>query len=202
MSPSVPLRSRRERHRHERRARIREAAYTLFRRRGYAGTTVDAIAERADVARGTFFNHYASKEGLLSEYYDRLSRQFLALLETAEGADTGARLKNLFTAAEKMLRAEGPLFETLYREVFLQPSLIRADAAIETRVLQRYELILREGQARGELRRELEVALGARVLIDLWAATLRTWLFSGRKRRLAAEMSAKVALLLRGMRSR
>src|SRR6188474_1073579 len=45
----------------ETRARVFAAATELFTRRGYHATTVDEIASRAEVAKGTFFVHFASK---------------------------------------------------------------------------------------------------------------------------------------------
>jgi TetR/AcrR family transcriptional regulator, cholesterol catabolism regulator len=45
--------------------RIREAALELFREKGYEAATVEEIAERADVAKGTFFNYFPRKDTLL-----------------------------------------------------------------------------------------------------------------------------------------
>ena len=44
---------------------IVEAGAALFVERGYAGTTVDAIAERAGVSRKTVFTSVGGKVGLL-----------------------------------------------------------------------------------------------------------------------------------------
>jgi AcrR family transcriptional regulator len=52
------LRGRRERKKRARRERIYEAARELFLEQGYAATTVAQIADTADVARTTFFNHF------------------------------------------------------------------------------------------------------------------------------------------------
>src|SRR5260370_27273969 len=62
--------SRRERKKEETKERIVQAAFALFRKRGVAATTVEEICERADVAKGTFFNYFPRKEavvGYLSE---------------------------------------------------------------------------------------------------------------------------------------
>ena len=49
------------------------AALELFEERGYGGTTVAAIAERAGVTEMTFFRHFPSKDAvLLSDPYDPL----------------------------------------------------------------------------------------------------------------------------------
>ncbi len=59
--------SRRERRRLEIRQRIVETALSLFETVGYEATTVTTIAERADIAYGTFFNHFPTKLDVLRE---------------------------------------------------------------------------------------------------------------------------------------
>ncbi len=49
------------------RARLFEAAVKLFAERGYAETSVDAIARAAGVAKGTFFIHFATKDAVVTE---------------------------------------------------------------------------------------------------------------------------------------
>ena len=63
MKPS----SRRERKKQETRQRLLECAWNLFQERGYDDTTVEDITEAADVAKGTFFNYFCTKETLLDE---------------------------------------------------------------------------------------------------------------------------------------
>ncbi len=55
----------RERQKATRHRDILEAAGTLFRRTGYADTSIEAIAERAEVAPGTVYNYFQSKGDLL-----------------------------------------------------------------------------------------------------------------------------------------
>ena len=62
---SVEL-SRRERKKDETRHRIFHAAIDLFREQGFEQTTVDDITEKADVAKGTFFNYFRRKEAVLA----------------------------------------------------------------------------------------------------------------------------------------
>lgn len=47
------------------RERIVEAALALFLEHGYEATTIDAIAEAADIARRTFFHYFDSKDGII-----------------------------------------------------------------------------------------------------------------------------------------
>src|ERR1051325_5692243 len=44
---------------------IMEAALDVFHERGYEGTTIPAIADRAGIAQGTLYNYFPSKEKLL-----------------------------------------------------------------------------------------------------------------------------------------
>lgn len=54
----------RERQKAGRRRRILDAADHLFRRSGFAGTSIEEIAERAGVAAGTVYNYFESKGDL------------------------------------------------------------------------------------------------------------------------------------------
>jgi AcrR family transcriptional regulator len=53
--------------RHATRARLLDAAFTVFARHGYAGTSVDAIARVAGHSKGAFYYHFASKESIFLE---------------------------------------------------------------------------------------------------------------------------------------
>src|SRR4051812_43033833 len=64
--PAAP--TRRERKRKNVGDRLYEAALALFVDKGFDATTMDEIAERADVARATVFNHYPQKAAFLEEW--------------------------------------------------------------------------------------------------------------------------------------
>ena len=69
------------------RQRVQEAALALFAERGYATTTVDDIAARAEVSARTVFRHFRDKEEVLFDADDALAA---ALLDAARDAPAGA----------------------------------------------------------------------------------------------------------------
>jgi AcrR family transcriptional regulator len=58
--------------------RILDAAQQLFFGRGYASTSVAEIIRAVDIAKGTFYHHFSSKEELLDEIVFRFTDEVLA----------------------------------------------------------------------------------------------------------------------------
>jgi AcrR family transcriptional regulator len=78
--PGRPTVGLRERKKARTRASIREHAMRLFREQGYGETTVEKIAEAAEVSPSTFFRYFPTKEDVvISDDYDpRLIAAFRA----------------------------------------------------------------------------------------------------------------------------
>jgi AcrR family transcriptional regulator len=83
------------------RRRIAAAARTLFRTRGYGATTLQAIAQEADVAVQTVYAVYGSKKGILHELRDTVLRQPTAeaLYADAIGEAHAERKLELFASS-------------------------------------------------------------------------------------------------------
>ena len=62
---------------------ILDAATRLFVQRGYGGTTVEAIAAEADVAVGSLYGHFGSKEGLYLAVLDRALLLYRGYMDAA-----------------------------------------------------------------------------------------------------------------------
>src|SRR4028118_1891026 len=99
--------SRRQVKHHNRRTRIRDAAIELFERQGFEATTVDQITALADVGKGTFFNYFPTKQNVLTDYYARLSNEFISIAENIKTGTTQKRFAKLFKAAEELFQREG-----------------------------------------------------------------------------------------------
>ena len=62
-------------------SKILEAALSCFAERGYDGTRIHHIAERAGVSEGALYKHYVSKEALAQELYVHYFGEFAGRLE-------------------------------------------------------------------------------------------------------------------------
>ena len=167
--------SRRERKKDETRHRIFHAAIELFRERGFESTTVDDITERADVARGTFFNYFPRKDAVLAYLSEN---RLLAAEESAP-----ALLADRRPAPDKLLDlylANAAPYEEhpeLSRYVLLE-LMGRAFAPSEEIGLRWQEQIVRlvrQGQQRGELPRQQDPVRLESLLTGIHFATLYQW---------------------------
>ena len=68
---------RRERKKEVMRQALLAAAIALFGDRGFLNTRIEDITDRADLAKGAFYNYFDSKEALLAE----LIREGVKILE-------------------------------------------------------------------------------------------------------------------------
>lgn len=102
---------RRQRRWHKAHDRLYDAACELFVESGYLGTSVDEIAERADVARKTAFNHFPRKRDFIGEWGSRRRQRVRdALTPVIEGeANLGVVLRRYFAELAAINDAERAL---------------------------------------------------------------------------------------------
>lgn len=79
----------------ETRARILTAALDLFRRQGFAESTMREIAAEAGVALGSAYYYFDSKEALVLAFYERASDEMHARIEAALAGTAGPVPKSL-----------------------------------------------------------------------------------------------------------
>jgi AcrR family transcriptional regulator len=98
----------RERHAERTRDAIVAAAYELFALKGYAETTIDEIAERADVAPRTFFRYFSAKEAVLFHGTDSQVEEARAELRARPAEETPyeSLLAVLRSTAAELTRAD------------------------------------------------------------------------------------------------
>ena len=70
----------------ERRDELMNAAQRLFLEQGVGPTTIERITSGAEVAKGTFYLYFSSKEDILAALGERFSQELLARIKTAVAA--------------------------------------------------------------------------------------------------------------------
>src|SRR5207248_3973363 len=84
MTPATMLpRTLKERQRQEREALILQVAEEVLIEKGYHETSMDEIAARVGIAKGTVYLHFPSKEDLVVAIFARDMQQFLQAVEAA-----------------------------------------------------------------------------------------------------------------------
>jgi AcrR family transcriptional regulator len=146
--------------------RILEAAVELFSERGFAGTGVDALGERAGIAGPAVYNHFSSKAELLATLIDQAMDHLLAVTPPANAdLDPAAELEALVESYTQHTIADRRVVRIYLQEA---RSLTDADRR-RTRRRQR-QYIERWIDAISRLypqRSELDCEVGARAAIGL-----------------------------------
>jgi AcrR family transcriptional regulator len=93
MQPVTAPRSLKEKQRQEREALILQAAEEVLMEKGYYETSIDEIAARVGIAKGTVYLHFPSKEDLVIAIFERDMQQLLQYIDTTMSSDLTSRGK-------------------------------------------------------------------------------------------------------------
>ncbi|MEZ0093752.1 AcrR family transcriptional regulator [Streptacidiphilus sp. EB129] len=160
------------------RQKLYEAAVTLIAEQGYSATTVEEIAERAGVAKGTVYYNFASK----SDLFEELLRHGVGLLTTAL-REAGAGLRGL-AALDAMARAGLEFIRTYpsFAQLFVAETWRTNRSWHDTLRLMREETVsvvaavLAEAVAAEELPADLDVQLTASAVFGMVLVVALDWL--------------------------
>jgi AcrR family transcriptional regulator len=175
----------REEKKQQQRRDILKAAVGLFRKRGYEATRVQDIIDTVGVSEATFFNYFPSKDALLEAYAIGRIEEYASLLRDEmadERRNVPDRVRDLVRTIGEALQREDRPFMAL---VATRSRLFQGgDGNVFERQVQahgRLVELFREGQARDEIRRELDPHLLAESLTGAYTFAIVNWL-TGRAR--------------------
>ncbi len=169
-----------ERNKRDKRERLIRAARELFRTKGFQATTTGAIAELADVAKGTLFFHAKSKEALLvmmfqEEVGDAIRRAFAKVPE----APFIEQMMHVFGVMLRQNLRDLGLARIFVKELaFVRGERHGVDLVMDD-LFSRLSGLIERAKDRGEIAREVDPALLAYNLFALYFAFLVLWLGSG-----------------------
>jgi AcrR family transcriptional regulator len=161
---------RREQQAEETRARILGAARTLIQKKGFAETTIDAIAVEAGVAPPTVYATFQSKRGILQALMERaaFNSGYTDLIREAgkdENPDT--RLRFAARISRQIYDALQNEAELLHSAASVAPDFVRDKEKMR---YERQSGMVRFLEMKGALRKDLSAAAARDIL---WALTSR-----------------------------
>ncbi|MFE4668544.1 TetR/AcrR family transcriptional regulator [Streptomyces sp. NPDC056716] len=164
------------------RQKLYEAAVTLIAEQGFSATTVDEIAERAGVAKGTVYYNFASKSVLFEELLRHGVGLLTASLKEAaarnarEGGSQADALDGMIRAGLAFI-AEHPAFTQLYvAELWRTNRAWQATlVVVRKQAVAVVEDVLRGGVDSGEFSDEIDVPLTAAALVGMVLVAALDW---------------------------
>ena len=198
---SAPLRSRRERKKERTRGEIYQAAMNLFLRRGFDAVTIEEICDAADVARATFFLHFATKETLLVEYGQRMNENLAAMLKEHRGNATSA-LRAAFKMLASAAASHPDVVRLLVREVLVRPPALSRHDERAGELVRLLAAVIRRGQETGEFRRRVDPSVAALAACASFFAFIYEWVRRGARFDIEAGIAEGLDVILHGVSER
>lgn len=181
MSVKNPVRkydsSRRQAQARQTRLQIAEAARVLFFERGYGGTTIEAIAEKAGVAPETIYATFRNKRNVLSFLFDISiggDDEDIRLLDRPDPQavlkETDQHRQLMFFARDiaRILHRAAPVFEILRIAAKTEPEIAELVQRLLRERLANMNMVAKSVAANGLLRKGLTRSQAAELL---WSMT-------------------------------
>lgn len=185
----------------ERRDRLYDTALALFREQGYEQTTVDQITRRAGVAKGTFFNYFATKDAILLYMGEREIGRLGATSMMGGGASAIANLKRFMVALAASLEADRELVKLIFAKGVTVPELLNGHAGGFS-IQPTASLLIRRAQHLREVNRLLDPDVLASALDALYLQQLVRWCEVEPTYPLGERLTGMLDLLLMGIADR
>lgn len=157
----------------ERRNNLVEVAEKLFLVNGYENTTINDIVDKLNLAKGTFYYHFRSKEAILVAVSEKLLSETQSDLQRAhdrKGDDIFERLKAMLNAIDNDLYRNERIWKFVYHEnnVTLYNQLIKI---CMEKLGPLIADVLEEGSKKGllDIPHATETAEALIILLDLYA---------------------------------
>lgn len=162
--------------------RLSNAGYALFQQQGYNATGIQQITDKAGVPKGSFYNHFESKEAfaaqVLRQYGEWMGNAWRAALKDAPATPL-ATLRHVFgqfIAHHDSNGCQGCLVGNFAAEVAEASEPCRAElATVLGDWRERVGELIQQAQQAGEVRGDLDAHALAAFFWDAWeGAVLRS----------------------------
>ena len=194
--------SRAERKSRELKERVYVAAISLFAQRDFNDATMFEIAEAADVARSTLFNHYPNKIAFLQEFYLRFVRNVVENALATKTVGFRARIEAIDRAFGDAAAANKPIVHHLASLAMGHGPLAQTESEADEMLIRYFLDAVIEGQQAGELRTDRGASDIADLLLGLLTVTAHDWVNLRMTHDLGDLMFDRMVLATEGLASR
>lgn len=190
---------RRERRRVATLDHVARTAARLFKTHGYEATTMEQIAAAADLAKGTLYNHFPTKEAVLAHWmHQTLAEDAPRLRASLDRPGTFEdKLRRLFAESARWMQAHRAWLLPYFRHRFLHIESEVGAAHAPRDLAAVFTWLIAQAQRDGTLRTGLAAEHLAALLHQLYFAALMRWLMTP-GRALGDEFGAAIDLFLHG----
>lgn len=163
--------NRRERKKELTKDNIIECAAALFKEKGFNETSMEEIAEKADISKGTLYNYFEDKEAIVGEYFKSNIADYSEDFKESfkEYKDIKNQLEKIIDFMNSLLRSNVELSKAYlsYRTKTIFSDKAFEDSnrsGLEGLILQ----VIKQGQENKELRNDIPLVIMARNLMFLY----------------------------------
>lgn len=151
--PSTEAYPHRTRQRLATRDRVFSAALREFRRAGVAAAQIENIVRTADVARGTFYLHFPTKDHVLMELLRRRQTVIAERLRSGRAVTSRTFLRRSVDLMLEDAKGHGaPLWHELFAVIARHATAMRSEASALVEVMTQF---FAAAQQRGEVRKDV-----------------------------------------------
>ena len=115
--------TRRSRKKERTRREIYTTAMKLFAENGYDGVTIEDICRNANVAKATFFLHFANKAALLQDFNEEITQTLAEKLSGHQGS-AEEQLVLLLSSFREAWDKNAPVLQKMLRDFIDQPTML------------------------------------------------------------------------------
>lgn len=167
--------SRRERKKRESKARILKVARKFFQNKDFENTSIEEIADGADISKSTFFNYFNSKENLLKE----IANEEIDKIRDYIGLELNKKLsaKDKIYLVMKSLLEDSASYNRLSKRIMQTMSLSSNEKNLYITKLENILVeLVEEGQVKGELRVDISAYRTATIIVGAYYWIFLKWI--------------------------
>ncbi|WP_339324931.1 TetR/AcrR family transcriptional regulator [Paenibacillus sp. FSL W8-0194] len=183
---------------------ILDAALKVIAENGFHGSQISKIAKEAGVADGTIYLYFKNKEDILISLFQERLGNLVGMFHSSIKESTTAEDALRKVCEIHFNELENNVNLAYVTQIELRQSSLELRKAIGLVVkpyIQLIEHIVERGMAEGAFRKDLDAKLTRLLIFGAMDEVVTSWLISGRKYSLSAQVDKTVEFFLRGLKS-